>query len=183
MTDDPVATRYAQALFETAKASGQVEEALGHLSLLRRAMRMSPEVGRLLMNPGIELDEKMRIFNRTLGEEWSNLVRAFVRVVISFGRAGLLEEIIEAFEAIVDQARGRLRAVVRSARPLPEAVLERLRRGLERRERKEVLVETELAPELVGGVQIILDQRLIDGSVRRHLVELRQQLKSVRVNS
>lgn len=181
MTNDPVATRYAQALFETAKESGQVEEALEHLSLLRKAMGMSQEVHRLLLNPDVELDEKMGIFNRTLGEEWSELVRAFVRVTISFGRAALLEEMIRAYEAAVDQAKGRLRAVVRSARPLPAPVLERLRRGLERREHKEVLIETELAPELVGGLQIMLDQRLIDGSIRRHLIELRQQLKSVRV--
>ena len=181
MAEDPIAIRYARALFETAKDADQVGESLEQLSLLRRAMRDTPEARRLVLNPGIDPDEKAALFDRMLQGEASDLVRAFVRVVVSFGRAVLLEEIIEAFEAVVDEEQGRLHAVVRSARPLPEAVLDRLRRGLERRERKQILLKAEVAPELLGGVQVALDQRLIDGSVRRQLLELRQQLKNVRV--
>jgi len=72
--------------------------------------------------------------------------------------------------------------VVRSARDLPKALLERIKKDVERRERKTVELATEVDPSLIGGMQVRLDHRVIDGSVRRHLDDLRQQLKTVRVH-
>ena len=74
------------------------------------------------------------------------------------------------------------RQVVRSARTLPEETLKRLRGSLERREGKTIHLETEVDPRLLGGLQVQLYHRLIDGSVRRALDELRERLMSVRVS-
>lgn len=182
MADDPIASRYAQAAFETAKAEQQVDAVLEQLEFLERLLREQPEFATLLWNPDVDPDQKIRLLDRLYGGAWSSLVKALVEMAIGFGRVEYLPDIAHAFRGMVDVDRKRLRVTVRSVHPLSEATLARLQTDLERRERKTIEIQTETAPELIGGVQIVLDHRVIDGSVRRQLSELRQQLKSVRVN-
>ncbi len=179
---DPIAERYAQAAFESAKADGRVEEALEELLLIGWLLQDQPGLSAFLLNPGVDPDEKVAALDRALQGAWSWLVRALVHLVVSLGRAEFLAEIVEAFQAKADQDAGLLRVLVRSTRPLPEPVLNRLRGALERRERKRIDLRAEIDPVLIGGLQVRLDHRVIDGSVERQLVDLRQRLKSVRVH-
>ncbi|MDP3723823.1 MAG: ATP synthase F1 subunit delta [Candidatus Omnitrophota bacterium] len=179
---DPIATRYAQTLFEAAQAGGRLDETQETLSLIEELLKGHPELRRLLLIPAVELEDKLGIVGRLLAGSWSADLQAFVRLVLAFGRAAFLPEIAEAFRDLVDADQGRLRVSVRSAQPLPEGVLKRLRGALERREGKQIELHAELAPEVLGGLQIRLDHRVIDGTLQGQLAELRQRLTSVRVH-
>ena len=181
MRDDPVATRYASALFETAKAEGVLVETLEQLQFLGTLLRQSEDLRRLFLNPDVDPEEKVALLDRLFKGTWSSRVRAFVRLVVSMGRAQSLSAMVEAFQAAVDDSLGRLRVVVRCARPLPEPLRARLTSTVQRRERKQVELRVELDPTLLGGMQLSFDHRVIDGSVQRQLKELRQRLSSVRV--
>jgi F-type H+-transporting ATPase subunit delta len=181
MALDPIASRYAQALFETAKAQNEVGHTREQLVLLGRCMSQQPELQAFLINPDVEPAQKLDVLDRALQHPWSELVRSFLLMVLSFGRSESLLAIIEAFEAAVDADAGRIHVVVRCAGDLPKALLERLKKNVERREHKLVELATEVDPSLIGGVQLVLDHRVIDSSIRRHLDDLRQQLKTVRV--
>lgn len=179
---DPVATRYARALFDAAKAHDQVEPTRQQLAHLGQLLDDAPDLRRLMGHPGISADEKVGVLERSLTGSWSALLGAFVHMVVSLRRAELLRAIVEAFQAVVDADQKRLRAVVRSARPLSEAILDRLRRRLEALEGKTIELSTELAPELLGGLQVHLGHHIIDHSVRRQLDDMHQHLKTVRVH-
>jgi len=181
MSQDPVAARYALALFEFAQARGQVAQAQQALRAVGQLAAGHTDLRQFLVNPDVEPDQKLDVLSRTLGERWSPLVAAFVRLIVSYGRAASLTAIAEAFEALVDADEGRLRIVVRSAHPLPEALVRRIAGQVERREGKTAEVTTDVNPALIGGVQIVLDHRVIDGSIQRHLTDLRQRLRAVRV--
>ena len=182
MATEVIATRYAKTLFDAAKTEGQIDETLEHVTRIGRLIREEPALRALLWNPDVDPPDKVGVLDRVLQGSWSTLVRAFVEMVASLGRAELLPDIVDAFAMRVDEAQGRMRVLVRSAHPLPEGVLERLRTRLERQEHKTIELRTELAPELLGGLQVHLDHRVIDGSVRRQLVDLRERLASVRVH-
>lgn len=182
MTADPIATRYAQALFETAKASDEIEETLEQLSFIGQLMRDEPSLRQVMRNPHVNLDEKVALLARSLKGGWSELVHAFIRLVVSWGRVEHFLQIAEAFSALVDVEQARARVVVRTAHAIPDAVLARLRTRLEQRERKHIELETELDPALLGGLQVVLGHRVIDGTIQRQLAELRERLLSVRVH-
>ena len=181
MARDPIAARYAQALFESAKAEQRVDEVLETLTLVGALVRERAELRQLLLNPDVDPEDKAGILSRVLKGSCPDMALAFFRVVVSFGRESSLPDMAEAFSAMVDEDRGYLRAVVRSARPLSDPALQRLRASLARREHRQVELRLEIAPELLGGLQVQLGQRVIDGSIRRQLSELRQRLQSVRV--
>lgn len=182
MAVDPVASRYAEAVFATAKESGQVEEALTQLRLIGTLIRQHPELGQLMRNPDVDPPDKVQVLERILQHSWSELVRAFVHLVVSMGRSEFLPDIADALQMLVDEEQGRLRVLVRSAHPLSEAVLQRLRTRLEHREQKHVELAAEVAPELLGGLQVFIGHRVVDGSLQRQLRELRERFMSLRVN-
>ena len=182
MADDPIAARYAQALFESAKAEGELASALAQLSLIGTLIREQPMLRQFFLNPDVDPDEKVGVLERSLKGAWSGLVRAFVHMAVSMGRAEYLPDIVEALQAMVDAEAGLLRVTVRSAHPLPEPFVERLRKRLEQQQATRVEVRTEIDDTLLGGVQVRLDHRVIDGSVRRQLDELRERLTAVRVS-
>ena len=181
MAVDAVAARYAEALLAAAKAESQRDEALEALQTIARLLTQSADVGRLLRNPDVEVPDKLRIIETALGGAASALVHRFLELLLSLGRAESLPDIIAAYGEAVDADRGLLRATVRSARPLPEAALVRLRAALTAREGRTVELSAEVDPALLGGLQVRLDHRVIDASVRRYVADLKDSLMSVRV--
>lgn len=179
---EPVATRYAQAIFESAQADQRIDETLQELSVIRQLIHDHADLRQFLTNPDVDPEEKVGLFERVLKGGWSTLVKAFIQLVTAYGRAECLPEIIDAYAAMVDTAQGRMRVTVRSARELPDATLHRLRTHLERREGKRIELAAAVDPGLLGGLQVLLDHRVIDGSVRRELHDLRERLTTVRVS-
>ena len=101
MALDPIAARYAQALFETAKTRSQIEQTQKQLLLLGRLIEGQPDAQGFLINPDVEPQQKLEVFDRALQGSWSELVRSFLLMVLSFGRSESLLAIIEAFEAVI----------------------------------------------------------------------------------
>lgn len=182
MSYDLVATRYAQAVFDTAKEAGEINETLEQLRVLHQVLGANADLRQLMRNPGVDPDEKIALLDRAFKGKWSSLVKSCVHVMIALGRVEYLEQMIEAYADKVDIAQGRLRVRVRSARPLNEAVLKRVRSVLSRRENKEIVLSTEIDETLLGGLQLLMGNRIIDNSVRSHIDRLRQQLQTVRVH-
>lgn len=181
MQISPVASRYAQAIFEAAKEANQLDETFSQLQEIQDLLKAHPQARVLLGNPDVEPDEKIALLDRVLSSFWSTQVRAFIHVVISMGRSDALEDIVDALRHAVDAERATLRVIVRSARLLPQALQDRLRQSLERREHKQIVLQMEMDPSLIGGLQVVLDHRLIDASIKRQLMELRHSLQTVRV--
>lgn len=181
MADELIASRYAQAAFETAKEAKELEPVLQQLLRLGELLRDHTELRELLFNPDVDPPDKLGIVERLLKGGCSDLVRSFLQVVLTRGRAEVLPAIIEAFRQKVDDDAGRLAVTVRSAHPLPAATLSRLRKLLEQRERKAIVLTAAVEPGLLGGLQILLDHRIADGSVRRQLADLKERLHAVKV--
>jgi len=179
---DSVAHRYAESLFELAKADGRLDELAQGLALVEQLVAAHEELWEFLVHPGVEVVDKLQVLQRLLGEVWSANLEAFLRMVLSMGRAAHLVDIAQAFAELVDEARGIIRARVSSARPLEAPLKSRLKQILEHREHKQVELVEETAPELLGGIQVVLGSRMLDGSVRTQLARLRQRLKTVRVS-
>ena len=181
MPYDPIASRYARALFEAAKADDQVDEALAVLTLIGQLVQADADLRRFLRNPDVDPPDKIGALDRALRGEWPALTKAFVEMVVTRERAEFLPQIAEALQAEVDADRGHLRVAVRSVHPLSAELLARLETRLERQQRKRIELRAEIDASLIGGVQVVLGHRVIDGSVRRQLVELKERLSTVRV--
>ncbi len=182
MTRDPVAARYADAMVGFLEAGGRLEQSVEALESLAELIRGHRELAQLLVNPDVEAADKVQVIGRLLGPAWSDDVRACVEVIVAMSRAEVLPEIIEAARALVEARQHIVHVHVRAAHPLSESLRSALVRRVEAREQCRVRLTEDVDPRLIGGIQVYLDHRVLDGSVASQLRALRQRLKSVRVH-
>jgi len=168
------ARRYAEAAYAIAKDSGTQDQWRDDLASIAQVVEY-PQVSGYLADAKVSEDEKARLLQRAL--DISPLGMNLALLLLERGRLHLAPWILAEFDRMLDEERGVARAVVTTAVPLApgeeQAVAERLRALVGARE---VRLETEVDPSLIGGMVARIGDRLIDGSVRTRLVQLKRSL-------
>jgi F-type H+-transporting ATPase subunit delta len=172
-----VARRYAKALWALASQESRLEPVAQELLRFERVLADEPDLRSALLLPWTTAATKRTIVV-TVSERLglTTLARNFLALVAQRRRMGLLGDIREAYQALVDEAAGRVRARVRSAAPLNDAQRAALRERLGRRLGKTVLLDTAVDPSLLGGFVAEVGSRLLDMSLRGQLARLRERL-------
>src|SRR5262245_53607278 len=147
-----VARRYAKALWALASQESRLEPVGQELLRFERVLADEPELRNALLLPWTTAATK-RALVVTVSERLglSTLMGEFLALVAQRRRLALLGDIRDAYQALVDQAAGRVRARVRSAAPLNDDQRAALRERLGRRLGKTVLLDTAVDPSLLGG--------------------------------
>jgi F-type H+-transporting ATPase subunit delta len=172
-----VARRYARALFGMGVDAGNYEALGRELGDVAGLWSSSAELRHALENPVFKPSEKRAVLEGLLPRVTpTNTVQRFVLLLLDRRRIALLPAIARAFQDMADAHMGRVRATVTSAEPLAAGTLERVRRSLEQRTGKKVIVETAVDPELIGGLVAQVGDLVLDGSVRTQLADLRAKL-------
>jgi len=164
---------YADALFAIAVERGQAADVAAELAAVNGAIPAEARV--VLGRPAVRPAAAEALLS-ALCARVSPLVGDFLRVLAQRRRFALLPEVATALQERVDGARGLLRARLQTARPLDAAALGALRAALGRRFGAEVLLTTEIRPELIGGARVLLGDRVLDGSLDGGLTSLRRWL-------
>jgi len=97
-------------------------------------------------------------------------------LLVSKGRTDAAVAIAEQFARLAEEHRGLARAKAITAVPLSEADLQTLTTRLREKTGRQVVLETEVDPSILGGVVVQIGDRLIDGSTRARLEALRDSL-------
>ena len=177
-----VATLYAKS-YLTAAAANSVsapEEELN--SLLDDVIEGRPEFGDLLMSNVISRDDRLGMIDRVVAPASSPYFANFLRVLARHGRLDLLPQIRIVVERMQEEAAGKRRVQVRSARGLSDKSRGQIRDGLKSRLGFDaVLVET-VDPKLVGGLVIQVGDTVYDSSLRSRLQQLQGRLVEKALN-
>jgi F-type H+-transporting ATPase subunit delta len=104
-------------------------------------------------------------------------VKKFFELVLERGRISGTEQIYLHFRDLADEAGGRVRAKIKSATALDPASTGRIKSALEQATGKQVLLETEVDAELIGGLVAQVGSHTLDRSVRTSLDKLRSTLR------
>ena len=174
--DRGVALRYANALFGAAKKRGELEAVLSDLESIDLLESKDASFQKFLESPSVLDDDKASIVATMLRGRVQELVVQFVLLMLRKGRIGNLPIILGPYRKLVEAELGLVNAEVVSASPLTEQELEQMRQKLAVLTKKTVRVESKVDPRLIGGVIITIGDRIIDGSLRRKLNELREEL-------
>ena len=103
-------------------------------------------------------------------------VQSLALLLLERGRIATLPAIARAYEEMCDEKLGRVRARVLSAAPLDLASETEIRKGLERRTGKKVLMTTVVDPSLIGGVVSYVAGMVLDGSLASRLATIKNRL-------
>lgn len=169
---------YALAIFELAKAEGQLERVESELMTVARSLSASPELRSSLTDPQLPLERKQGIIDDLLGGRASQLTVGLVQLVVGQDRASDLPDIARSLLETAAASRERALAEVRTAVPLDDATIDRLTKALGEATGKRVEVKVMVDPTVIGGVVARVGDTVIDGSISRKVDELRQAVNS-----
>ena len=174
------ATRYARALADAAldpKNRSDARQLLNELGTFDQMANESADLKNILLSPAVQGSKKRAVVARFADSlPLSKLVRNFLYVIIDHHRVGMLGEIREAFETVLDERLGVVRAEVKSAAPLDARQQQAIAAELSQVAGKQVRCTFDTEPNLVGGVVARIGSTIYDGSVRARLDALRERL-------
>ena len=140
-----VARPYAEAAFKLAREANALEHWSDMLALIE----------------GVILG--------AAGERLDGPARNLVQLLIENGRLDLVAQVRALFEALRREQEGVVEARIISALPIAEEQVRPLLDALERKYGRKVNAQVEIEPELIGGVRIIVGDKVIDATVRGRL--------------
>jgi F-type H+-transporting ATPase subunit delta len=167
---------YAGALFEAARERDELEEVFSDLREFVAALHESEELRLFFYGGQVPERQKLRALDG-LTEGMKTSTTNFLKVLVDNGREEILEEVLGRYEQLVKEHLGRIEVGVTTAVELSEEQLDRLKERLGRvLEGREVILETSVDPELIGGVVFRFGGRMMDGSIRGRLESLREEM-------
>ena len=170
----PSSKRYALAIFQIALEQGDIERWQSDLQALDEALQ-EREFASFLGMPKIRLDQKMSVIREAF-PEMNPLAQNLLGLLVARGAVDTLPSIRESYGDLLDRHRGLERASVVSAVPLGDEQRERLAQSLRELMGKEIELTASVDPSIVAGLVARVGDRLIDGSARTRLQNLRKSL-------
>jgi F-type H+-transporting ATPase subunit delta len=173
-----LAGRYASALFDLARDQRQIESVGKSLDALNQALLDSKDFAELVTSPLVSRDEAGKAFAALAPQvNLDPITTNFVGVLARNGRKNELRSIIRAFRRLAAEHRGETTAEVVTARPLNDDQLAALKQQLRARAGRDVNVDAQVDPTILGGIVVKLGSQQIDASIRTKLNRLASAMK------
>jgi F-type H+-transporting ATPase subunit delta len=172
-----VARPYAEAAFKLADGAGALAKWSEMLAALAQVAG-NERVRVAIADPNLSDAKVAGVFISILSGRLTGEAENFVRVLARNDRLALLGEIRSQYEVLKNAREGVIEAEVQSAFELSEAQLKDLVERLEKKTGRKVRPHVSVDRELIGGVKIVLGDKVIDGSARAQLAALETALKA-----
>lgn len=172
-----IARPYAEAAFRLANAQGKLAEwsvALTNLAAVAADERVRGAVG----DPKLSAAKVAGLIISILAGKLSGDAENFVRVLAENGRLGVVTEIRTHFEALKNEREGTVEAEVTTAFEMDPGQLADLVSRLEKKTGRKVKARVSVDKALIGGVKVVIGDKVIDGSARAQLSALENALKA-----
>jgi F-type H+-transporting ATPase subunit delta len=167
---------YAEALFEAARERQELEEVVDDLQDFVEALNESEELRLFFYGGQIPEREKRRAID-ALTEGMALSTRNFLKILSDNGREEILEDVLLRYEELVKEHLGRVEVQVTTAVELSDEEIERIKDRLGGvLEGREVILNTSVDPDILGGAVFRFGGRMVDGSVRGQLASLREEM-------
>ncbi len=164
---------YAEALFELAAGEQVLEETSDGLVTVISALRQTPEYRALLASAAIGKADRLKALDDAFDGKVPRVLMGVLRMMVSRGHISEVDSMAREYEELSREYRGESVARVLSAVPLKESEAVAIRTELEKRFGHAVTIQCEVDPSLIGGVRVEIEGRVIDGSIRNKLEQIK----------
>ena len=175
MPQSASANRYAQAVFQIAVDRDELDVWSADLQTLVGALDVEG-FALLLDAPQVPVVHKVEAINRAVGDSVAALSANLLSLLASKNLAHLLTDVLDEYSKMIDFQLGIEVAQVTTATTLNQVQRQRVTDILETIMAKKVRIHTLVDTEILGGIVVRVGDRVIDGSVRARLREMRREI-------
>lgn len=163
-----IARPYAEAAFKLAREKSNLAGWSQMLALLA-AVVVDPQMQACIGNPNVSAQQIENLILGIAGDKMDGLGRNFIQVLAHNRRLELLPQIRDLFEELRREHEGTLEARIVSALPIDDEQTKQLVARLEAKYQRKISAHVEVDPQLIGGVRIMVGDKVIDATVRGRL--------------
>jgi F-type H+-transporting ATPase subunit delta len=171
-----IARPYADALFETARASGEsLERWLAVVEELA-ALMSHPQVAQVVADPKLDDAQVVDLLSSLVKQPLPATGTNFLKLVVANQRLAVLPEVAVQFRQLKNEAEGVADCLIETAFPLSDAEVNELLGALAKRFGTGLRPSVQVNPALIGGVRIAVGDQVLDSSVRARLNQMQTAL-------
>ena len=173
-----VSGRYATALFELARDEHSIDAVKADLEKFEAMLADSADLKRLVRSPVFSAGEQSRALAAVLDKAGiSGVAARFLKVLTANRRLFAVTDVIRAFRALVAKFKGEATADVTVAEKLSDKNLDALKTALKSVTGKDVALNVNVDPSIIGGLVVKLGSRMVDSSLRTKLNSIKHAMK------
>ncbi len=170
--------RYATALFELAREKKTIDGVGASLASLKKALAESADLRSLTNNPLVTREAASSgVDALAKAMKLDKLSTNFLGVLAQNRRLAELGSVIGAYEGLASAHRGEATADVTSAHKLEAAQVTALKKQLKAKVGRDVAVNLNVDPAILGGLIVKIDSQMIDSSIKTRLNTLATAMK------
>ena len=170
-----IAQNYASALLSIAIEDNKVIDYQKEVKELRKIIRDNPDFLLLIDSRFLTINERKEKAQEIL-KGFSNDVVNFIKIIIEHNRVNYLEDILQAFNTLCNENRDILEGLIYTAFPLDEKTFNKIKNKISQVEHHDVDLITKIDPSLIGGVKVVINSHIYDGSIKNQLEQMQVDL-------
>lgn len=173
---DIVSRRYSSALFDTAKEEGKIEIVLEQLNLLEKLLNENQKICNILEHPNVSSIEKQQMIDGIFSDILDSSIISLLKLLVEKERVDHIKGIIENYKEFYMNYCNMVKAYVTSVNELDGMQKKNLSLKLSKLIQKTVAIEYKIDESLLGGLLIMVEDKIIDTTVKGKLDSLKSEL-------
>jgi len=172
-----ISRKYARAFLQIGQKEGNFEALGRELDQLQELLQKNKELRSVLFSfayPALTRKKIAGTLAQILG--LSKTTRDFLNLLIDRERMDHFSEIVKSYQTLCDEVTNRIRATLVTPADLPSDRAEEIKKQLESRTGKEVILSLERDSSLIGGALTRIGNVIYDGSLKTQLSKARENL-------
>ncbi len=172
---ETVSSRYGLALYSLALDNNKVIEWQEEVKELRSILLENTDFIMILGSSFLSLEEREEILEKSLVGVDNNIL-ALIHVVMENNRSHELLDIFDSFNTYCNEYRGVSEGLIYSTLKLDKTVISQIEEKISKIEHNKVELKNVIDPSLIGGVKVVIHDRIYDGSIKHHMENMKKDL-------
>ena len=170
-----ITSRYATALYSLKLESNKLLDSQKEIRELKKIFIENPDFIMILSSSFKSNEEKVEIIDKTLvGVD--DEIKSWIKIITQNHRASQLVDIFDGFISLVNEYRGVKEGLVYSTEKLSDTQLTKLNKKISEVENIPVDLKNIIDPSLIGGVKVVINDHIYDGSIKHHIEDMKLSL-------
>ena len=170
-----IAQNYASALLSIANDENKVVEYQQEVKELMKIIKDNPDFLMLLDSRFLTVSERKEKVSEILVNFSSDVVN-FIKIIVEHNRISYLEDILQAFNTLCNESRDIVEGLIYTAFPLEEKTLLKIKQKISEVEHRDVDLIVRIDPTLIGGVKVVINSHVYDGSIKNKIEKMQVDL-------
>lgn len=171
---ESIASSYGLALFEIAKEEDRLKEFKQDLEFIQEALDQSHL--KFFNQKMISQEDRIALLEKCFKENVQPMVLNFLKLLVVKGRMTNLFEIIKEYKELYNSALGIVEGIVFSTSILNDDQIKGIETAVSKKEGKKVLLTSKIDESLIGGIKVVIEDHVYDGSIKNKITSLQSEL-------